>query len=76
MHLQFLPLSNAPTTASKWLAEALQGCKLLLHAGIASIGWHVSMVLEWQLDGVCGAVLGCSHLLLIVATASARAMLS
>ena len=34
------------------------------------------MVLEQQLNIVYAAVLGCSHLLLIVVTASARAMLS
>ena len=34
------------------------GCKLLLRAGIAGTGCHVSMVLEWQLDIVCAAVLG------------------
>ena len=52
------------------------GCKLLLRAGIADIGCHVSMVLEGQLDTVCAAVLGYSHLLPIATTASARAMLS
>ena len=35
---------------------------------------HVSMVLKWQLNIVRAVVLGCSHLLLIAATASARAM--
>ena len=52
------------------------GCKLVLRAGIAGIGCHVSMVLEWQLDIVCAAVPGCCYLLLIAATVSACAMLS
>ena len=39
---------------------------------IAGIRCHVSMVLEWQLNIVCAAVLGCSHLLLIATTASAQ----
>ena len=51
-------------------------CKLPLCAGIAGKGCHVSMVLEWQLNIVCAAVLDCSHLLLVVATVSARVMLS
>ena len=41
------------------------GCKLPLRAGIAGIWCHVSMLLEWQLNIVCAAVPGCSHLLLI-----------
>ena len=52
------------------------GCKLLLTAGIAGIGCYVPMVLEWQLDIVCAAVLGSSHLLLVTATASVRTMFS
>ena len=53
------------------------GHKLSLRSGIAGIGCHVSMVLEWQLNIVCTAILGYCYLLLIAAaTASAHAMLS
>ena len=58
-----------------WLKHSNRVC-IALRAGIAGTGWHVSMVLEWQLDFVCASVLGCCHLLLIAATVSARAMLS
>ena len=38
--------------------------------------FHVSMPLELHMNIACAAVLGCIHLLLIAATASACAMLS
>ena len=61
-----------------WLLHCLlkpSFCKLLLRPGVMGIGGNVFMVLEWKLNIVCTVVLGCSHLLLIAATASAHAML-
>ena len=49
-----------------WLKDdnRVQIALVCSHA-VVGIGCHVSMLLEWQLNIVCTATLGCSHLLLI-----------
>ena len=46
------------------------------HSASANFAYWVPMVLEWQLDIVCVAILDYRHWLLIVATAFASAALS
>ena len=69
-----LTLCSLPSLLAAVLI-ATQLLQIALAPGRSGKGRHVSMVLEWQLNSVCAAVLGRSHLLLIAATASARAML-